>query len=126
MTTSVLITGASGLIGTRLTEMLLQKGYRVVHLGRSKRNVGIPSFVWDFQKQTIDPEALSGVHTIIHLAGAGVAEQRWNKRRKKEILDSRIDSTELLYQSLKKIPNEVHSVIAASAWAVDKSCLAKS
>lgn len=115
MTTSVLITGASGLIGTRLTEMLLQKGYRVVHLGRSKRNVGIPSFVWDFQKQTIDPEALSGVHTIIHLAGAGVAEQRWNKRRKKEILDSRIDSTELLYQSLKKIPNEVHSVIAASA-----------
>ena len=115
MTTSVLITGATGLIGTRLTQMLLQKGYRVSHLGRSKRNGAIPSFVWDISKQYIDPQALAGVHVIVHLAGAGVADQRWSPQRKKEILNSRIESTELLYQSLKAIPNEVHTFVGASA-----------
>jgi hypothetical protein len=115
LTTSVLITGASGLIGTRLTEMFLQKGYRVAHLGRTRRNGPVPSFVWDIAKQTIDPEALSGIDTIIHLAGAGVADQRWTPARKKEIMDSRVLSTELLYQSLKSIPNEVRSVVGASA-----------
>lgn len=115
MATSVLITGASGLIGSRLTEMLLQKGYRVAHLGRSKRNGAVPSFIWDIRKQSMDPDALSGVQIIIHLAGAGVADKRWTNDRKKEILDSRIESTELLYQSLKNIPNEVQTIVGASA-----------
>ena len=115
MTTSILLTGASGLVGTRLTDMLLQKGYQVAHLGRSKRPGKVPSYVWNVAKGEFDPEALNGVDAIIHLAGAGVAEKRWTSRRKKEILESRTKSSALLYETLKKINNKVRAVVSASA-----------
>ena len=115
MTTSILLTGASGLVGTRLTDMLLQKGYQVAHLGRLKRPGKVPSYVWNVAKGEFDPEALNGVDAIIHLAGAGVAEKRWTSRRKKEILESRTKSSALLYETLKKINNKVRAVVSASA-----------
>ena len=115
MTTSILLTGASGLVGTRLTDMLLQKGYQVAHLGRSKRPGKVPSYVWNVAKGEFDPEALNGVDAIIHLAGAGVAEKRWTSRRKKEILESRTKSSALLYETLKKMNSKVRAVVSASA-----------
>lgn len=115
MTKHILITGASGLIGTHLTEMLLEKGYSVAHLGRSQKEGRVKSYIWNVDKFEIDPEALHGVSTIIHLAGAGVAEKRWTKKRKEEILSSRTESTRLLFEELKKGNHEVTSVIAASA-----------
>jgi hypothetical protein len=115
MSKKILITGASGLIGSQLTTMLLQKGYQVVHLGRSKKSGAVPSFVWDVANQKIDEEALHGISHIIHLAGAGVADKRWSDARKKEILDSRIQSTQLLFDTLKKTNHQVESFISASA-----------
>jgi uncharacterized protein (TIGR01777 family) len=115
LTNSVLITGASGLIGQRLTELLLQKGCRVSHLGRSIRRGKIPSFVWDPDAGTIDNNAFNGIDTVIHLAGAGIADKRWSHARKKEILDSRLRSTALLVKSLKATHSSVKTVIAASA-----------
>lgn len=114
MAKNILITGASGLIGTRLTELLLEKGYHVSHLGRSKKAGPVPSFVWDVDKMEIDPEVLTNVDTIIHLAGAGVADRRWTKKRKNQILDSRTHSTTLLVQTLGKHKHTVSSVISAS------------
>lgn len=110
----ILITGASGLIGTRLTEMLTQQGYAVAHLGRSKKSGPVPSFMWDVHAGTIDEKAFEGVDTVIHLAGAGVADKRWTSARKKEILESRIKSTALLAKALEK-NTSVKTVVCASA-----------
>src|SRR5687768_8551284 len=99
---NILITGASGLIGTRLTELLLRQKANVSHLGRHRKNQGIQSYTWDVNRSQIDKEALKNVDTIIHLAGAGVADKRWTKDRKREILESRIHSGRLLFETLKK------------------------
>jgi len=123
MSKKILITGASGLIGSRLTEMLLQKGYQVSHLGRTKKNGSVKSFVWDVDKGELDKEALAGVDTIIHLAGAGVADKRWNEKRKKEILESRTKSSALLYEILKKGNHSVKAVVSASAIGYYGFCL---
>ena len=115
MSKKVLITGASGLIGSQLTKMMLQRGYEVVHLGRTKKSGPVSSYVWDVANHKMDTAAFNGVTTIIHLAGAGVADKRWSLARKKEILDSRIQSTQLLYDTLKSIDHQVDTFIGASA-----------
>lgn len=114
MSKKILITGPSGLIGTRLTEQLLQKGYQVWHLSRNKKK-GIPSFTWDVENGIMDTKALEGVDAIVHLAGAGVADKRWTESRKKEILESRTKSSALLYKTLAGANHSVKSVISASA-----------
>jgi len=115
MAKKILITGASGMIGTKLTEHLLNEGHVVSHLGRSKKNGEIPSFVWNVEKGQIDEKALEGVDTIINLAGAGVADKRWTASRKKLILESRTQSCALLYESLRRTSHEVTTFITASA-----------
>jgi len=123
MSKKILITGASGLVGSHLTEMLLQKGYQVSHLGRTKKSGTVKSYVWNVDKNEFDAEALAGVDTIIHLAGAGVADKRWNEERKKEILESRTKSTALLYETLKNGNHSVKAVVSASAIGYYGFCL---
>lgn len=115
MKKKILITGASGLVGTRLTELLVDQGYDVCHLGRSKKSGKIKSFVWNIETGAFDKSALAGVTSIIHLAGAGVADKRWTKKRKQEILQSRIKSTALLFDVLKNTAHGVESIVSASA-----------
>jgi uncharacterized protein (TIGR01777 family) len=115
MEKKILITGASGLVGTRLTELLVDQGYEVCHLGRSKKSGKIKSFVWNIETGAFDKSALAGVTSIIHLAGAGVADKRWTKKRKEEILQSRIKSTALLFDVLKNTAHGVESIVSASA-----------
>jgi uncharacterized protein (TIGR01777 family) len=111
----ILITGASGLIGTRLTELLQLRGDIVVHLGRSSRpSSTAPSFVWNVREQSLDAAALEGVDAIVHLAGANVAEGRWTPKRKKEILESRTKSTALLAKTLRSQPHRVKCFVSAS------------
>jgi uncharacterized protein (TIGR01777 family) len=114
MAKNILITGASGLIGTRLTEILLERGYHVSHLGRKKKPGAVPSFVWDVEKGQLDQEAIMNADVIVHLAGAGVAEKRWTESRKKEILKSRTHSAALLVKSLSENKHHIASVISAS------------
>lgn len=113
MTKKILITGASGLIGAKLTQRLLKHGYRVAHLGRSKNTGSIEGFVWDPTKGTYDAEAMHKVDVVINLAGAGVADKRWTAKRKQMIRDSRIASVNLLAEMLKN--TSVETVIGASA-----------
>jgi uncharacterized protein len=113
---NVLITGGSGLVGNRLTELLLAKGYTVSHLSRKEdKTATIKKYLWNIETQFLDTEAFENTTQIIHLAGAGIADQRWTDSRKKEILSSRIDSTKLLFNKLKTTPNTVNTVISASA-----------
>lgn len=116
MSESVLITGGTGVVGQRLTQLLLQQGYRVSFLSRSSQSIpNVKVYEWDVKKGQLDPQALAGTDHIIHLAGAGVAEKRWTEQRKKEILDSRTLSTELLASHLRRAPQGIKSFIAASA-----------
>jgi uncharacterized protein len=109
----VIITGGTGLVGKRLSQLLSENGHEVSILCRnpSKPN----EFKWDIGKQFIDEKVFSGATAIIHLAGAGVADKRWTDARKKEIINSRTKSTALLYQYLSKNNHTIRSFISASA-----------
>jgi len=110
----VLITGGTGLVGTAVKNLLLQKGYEVVLLTRS--TVSKEGYAhWDINAGSIDATAIAGADYIIHLAGAGVADKRWSVARKQEILDSRTKSSALLVKALQETPNKVKAVISASA-----------
>jgi uncharacterized protein (TIGR01777 family) len=112
----VLITGGSGLLGQDLTRELLRQGYQVSHLSRTPgKNPQVKTFLWDVAKRQIDEACIDGVDTIIHLAGAGIAEKRWTDERKKLLIDSRTESIKLIYDLLKKHPHNVKNVISASA-----------
>lgn len=124
---NVLITGGSGLIGTRLSEILLEKGFSVSHLGRKKVTeiqvrVGNPKaakssikmYHWDIEHGMIDEDALLQADYIIHLAGAGIADENWSDTRKKEIIDSRTKSIALITKALKTIPHKIKSFVSAS------------
>jgi len=96
--------------------MLIAQGHTVAHLGRSARNrAGVKSYVWNVDDQQMDAAALTNTTTIVHLAGASVAEKRWTASRKREILESRTRSTQLLYDTLKKGNHSVKSFVSASA-----------
>lgn len=116
MATRILITGGSGNLGRALSASLLKKGYEVCHLSRSEgKNPDIATFIWDVNACTIDERCIEGVDTIIHLAGAGIADSRWTDKRKVEIIKSRTDSIALIYALLKRLPHTIKTVISASA-----------
>lgn len=115
MTKNILITGASGLIGRRLTELLHQKGHRIAHLSRTRRSANAKTFLWDVDNDKIDEEALKPAEVIVHLAGESIGGEPWTKERKDKILKSRTHSTWLLYDELKKGKHNVKTFICASA-----------
>lgn len=113
---SVLLTGGTGLIGRHLTEQLLAKGYKVSHLSRSPgKDSRVTTFLWDVEKGDIDAHCLDGVDTVVHLAGANIAEKRWTEKRKKELIASRTESIGLIYELMHKTSNGITSIISASA-----------
>jgi uncharacterized protein (TIGR01777 family) len=114
---SILITGGTGMIGKALTNALVSNGYQVIILTRrAKRSANnIVYKEWDPEKGTIDGAAITEADYIIHLAGANVAESRWTAKRKKEIVDSRVRSGELLVKAIRNTPNNIKAVISASA-----------
>ena len=99
---NILITGGSGLIGRKITRFLETNEYQVAWLSRSPSQNDQKSFGWDIGNRSIDRDAIKWADGIIHLAGEGVAEERWTKKRKKEILESRTWSTRLLFDSISQ------------------------
>ncbi|UXP33735.1 TIGR01777 family oxidoreductase [Reichenbachiella agarivorans] len=113
---TVLITGGNGLVASHLTALLIAKGHTVRLLSRNHfKHLTAEVFEWDIRSGYIEEGALDGVEVIIHLAGAGVAEHKWTEKRKKEIYDSRIDSTRLFYEVLSKRKQKPATFICASA-----------
>ena len=116
---TILITGGTGLVGKALTQLLLSKGYKVIILTRdasgktSSANITFAN--WNIEQGTIDDTAIQNADHVVHLAGENVGEKRWTRKRKKEIAESRIKSSQLLVEKLEKIPNNIKSVISASA-----------
>jgi len=114
---TVLITGASGMVGTELVTPLIQRGYRIHALTRKLPSEAhqVAYFTWDVEKQIIDEACIKGVGAIIHLAGENIGKKPWSKRVRNQILKSRTDSIDLLYQLLATVDHQVRCVISASA-----------
>jgi uncharacterized protein (TIGR01777 family) len=117
---TVIITGGTGLIGTALSKYLVSRGFQVIILSRkpkahSSSSPGISFAAWNVDEQSANEEAFRKAKYLIHLAGAGVADKPWTDKRKNEIVESRTRSSALLVKALNRIPNEIVSVVSASA-----------
>lgn len=117
----ILITGATGLIGSELVKLLVAKNHTVHYLTTSKEKIKYDSnyvgFYWNPQLGKIDENCIYGVDVIIHLAGANIAK-RWTDSYKQEIIESRTLSSELLFNLVKKTPNHIKQIISASGTAI--------
>ena len=116
MSKTILIGGGTGLVGNRLSEMLVERGYEVLHLSRKKDlNRKFPAYGWDLKKGIIDEEAIQKADAVFNFAGAGVADARWTASRKKLIIDSRVDSTLLLKNAFENAGKKPYAFISAAA-----------
>lgn len=116
MNKQILITGATGMIGKKLINALKQAGHGVSILSRKQKNMpGVKVYLWDVYANKIDSSCMTGIDTIIHLAGENIGAQKWTEKRRQQIIDSRVLSTRLLYKTIKETDAGVSSFISASA-----------
>ena len=121
-----LITGGTGNIGSFLIDKILSKGFKVNYLSRDQRKIkkslNLNGFIWNPDKQTIDQKCFDGVTHIVHLSGESIS-RRWTKKRKKNILSSRLLTTRLLFNSLSKFDSlsKIEQIVCASAIGIYKS-----
>jgi uncharacterized protein len=116
---TVLIAGGTGLVGTRLSEILRDRGYKVIHLSRRQNlEAEFPAYAWNVEKGMVDENALTQADYIINLAGAGIADKRWTASRKKLIIESRTQSTALLGRFIKEKALKIKAYLSASAIGV--------
>lgn len=113
---NILITGATGMLGKRLVPMLKQEGMDVSILTTSeiKQNVQQKVFFWDLKKQIFPKNLTQDIDIVIHLAGANVGAKRWNSRYKREIMESRTESSRFLLRKLTEEGNLPKIYISAS------------
>ncbi len=113
----ILIAGGTGMIGRYLNEYLSHQGFDTAVLSRSSStNTDPKTFLWDTQRMVMDQEALVWADIVINLAGQGIADKIWTKKRKQELLDSRINSTKLIVDTMDAMESEFPSkLINASA-----------
>lgn len=115
MAKKILITGGTGTVGMRLTEILQQGGHTVSHLSRGKAKDGIKTYRWDIDKFQMDAQAILENDVIVHLAGAGVFDKSWTPAYRKQIVDSRVRSTALLHDTIFKSKKKLDAFVCASA-----------
>jgi uncharacterized protein (TIGR01777 family) len=109
----IVISGASGLIGTQLVAKLSTSGHEVVRLVRRSPKAG--EIQWNPKSGTLDASALEGVDAVIHLSGAGIGDKRWSDGYRKEILDSRTDTTALLAKTIASLSRKPSVFLSGSA-----------
>jgi len=113
----VVVSGASGLIGTALVAALRESGDEVVRLTR--RQAAAPDEVsWDPKLGKLDPADLTGIDAAVHLAGAGVGDKRWTAGYKREIRDSRVLGTRTLVNALTALDPPPRVLVSASGVGV--------
>lgn len=113
---TILITGGSGMVGKRLSELLIEKGYKVIWLSRERYvKAQIPRYRWDYRKGEIDTEAVEQADVIIHLAGSNLADGSWTRLKKQKIVESRVQTAKLLLETVKGLDKKPEVFISASA-----------
>lgn len=113
---TVLVAGGSGMIGSRLSVMLTERGYKVLHLSRTvSGKEPFPTYHWDVEAGTIDQEAVKQADYVINLAGAGIADQRWTPSRKELIIESRTAGNRLLKRTMHELGQLPKAFLSAGA-----------
>lgn len=107
----IVITGATGLIGSALASKLVSTGHEVLGVSRTSAPGTI---LWDVENRILDVSALEGIDAIVHLAGEPI-DGRWTKAKRRRIRDSRIASTHLLCQAIASLPEPPHTFLSGSA-----------
>ena len=110
----ILLVGGTGLIGSSLKRELIDRGHSVHILSRKESN-DIQTYLWNINDGFIDLKAFEGISGVINLTGANIAGKRWSEKRKEVLYNSRIDSTRLLYEIIKKNNIKIDFFINASA-----------
>ena len=117
----ILVTGATGLIGSELVELLLKKNHSINYLTTSEKKIvqkeNYKGFLWNPSKKQIDINSIKDVDVIVHLAGASISK-RWTTSYKKELLDSRVESSNLLFDLLQNNSHQVKQIVSASGTAI--------
>ena len=124
----ILVTGMTGLVGQEIRKLCEAMEVDVNYLSTRENMLEdrpeCKGFYWDPAEGVIDHRCLNGAEAIIHLAGANVAK-KWTRSYKQEIIDSRVDSTQLLIDTLKENQHSVQQVVSASAIGIYGSSLTK-
>ena len=115
MNENVLISGGTGLVGKAIIQHLEEAGYQVAVLSRNQGLKDIKSFYWDYENGKLEESAIDFADIIIHLAGENISDKRWSKHQKEKIIDSRVKTTDLLFNALQKKRKKLQAFISASA-----------
>jgi len=111
----ILISGATGLVGKKLSKKLHERGYKVEILVRSKdQESDFKNYLWNYEQGFLEEGALDNTYIFIHLAGATISK-RWTESYKKEIYNSRINSAQFIYEQMQKQNIHPEAVISSSA-----------
>ena len=110
----IAVAGSSGLIGSALVPHLRAAGHEVQRVVR-RASSAPDEITWDPAKGTIDLATLNGVDGVVHLAGAGVGDHRWSDDYKREILNSRVDSTNTIVRAMQQVEQRPRVLVSASA-----------
>ncbi len=111
----VLVSGASGLVGSALVPFLTAGGHRVTRLVRSQPRPGVAEIHWDPAAGVQDLRSLEGMDAVVHLAGENIASGRWTAARKARIRDSRVTGTSTLCETLTRLAQPPKVLVSASA-----------
>lgn len=114
----IAISGASGLIGTALARSLRLEGHDVLPLVRRPVAEGQQAIRWDPAAGTIDDAGLEGIDGLVNLSGAGIGAKRWTDGYKREILESRTKSTELLARTVAGLDRPPAVMVSGSAMGI--------
>src|SRR4051794_23005220 len=113
---NVAIAGASGLVGSALTTILLRDGAQITRLVRSKPKAG--EIEWHPNQDEVSPKTLEGFDVIVNLAGENIAAGRWSDDQKRKIRDSRVNGSHLLSEAIARMTTKPRVFVCASATAI--------
>jgi uncharacterized protein (TIGR01777 family) len=111
----IAVSGSHGLIGTALADALVAEGHRVAALNRPGGSTRSDAIAWDPVAGTIDSSSLEGIDAVVHLAGAPIGDKRWSDERKRTLVDSRVEPTRLLAETLGGLDRPPKVLVSGSA-----------